>query len=207
MSEHTHAQQQANTPQPAVVESAPLEQKETVQADYFNGMAPLFANGSTAFAEPRSPGDLPQNVNNTGNSGLQPNDSAAFNEPRFHIDLTEVPTHNNPAQTHAIPQPGPQNELETDAGTAGSSAPGPSLIVEDSTVLPAPGQMRKSEFLLRLQTDVTETVEAAIVGTCRSTEDCPYLEYWFDFYRRQDSAHIERALRAATIHDARLIRV
>jgi hypothetical protein len=78
---------------------------------------------------------------------------------------------------------------------AGSTAtPSRTLIVEDSVEELAPGQMKKSEFLAQLQTSVCQTAEEALAGTGRSTEGCPYLDYWFDYYSGQDCQHIERAI-------------
>ena len=54
--------------------------------------------------------------------------------------------------------------------------------------------MRKSDFLSRLRSEVNQAAEAAMAGTGRTTADCPYLQYWFGYYARQDSAHIERAI-------------
>lgn len=71
----------------------------------------------------------------------------------------------------------------------------PRLIAEDSTKTVGPGQMRRSEFLAQLRTEVTSTAEAALVGTGRTTAECPYLDYWFGYYSRQDSLYIERAIR------------
>ncbi|MBE9571505.1 MAG: DUF4157 domain-containing protein, partial [Proteobacteria bacterium] len=71
----------------------------------------------------------------------------------------------------------------------------PALLVEDSVTELSSGQMRRSEFLSQLRTEVCCTVETAIAGTGRSTEDCPYLDNWFGYYSRQDSAHIERVIR------------
>ncbi|HSR49598.1 MAG TPA: DUF4157 domain-containing protein [Acidobacteriota bacterium] len=55
--------------------------------------------------------------------------------------------------------------------------------------------MRKSEFLAQLRSSVCASAEAAMAGTPHTTEGCPYLEFWFDYYDGQSSQHIERALR------------
>src|SRR5262249_9888973 len=49
-------------------------------------------------------------------------------------------------------------------------------------------------FLAELNSSVCQTAEEALAGTGRSTEGCPYLDYWFGYYSRQDSSHIERAI-------------
>jgi len=75
-----------------------------------------------------------------------------------------------------------------------TAIPSRTMIVEDSVEELAPGQMKRSEFLAELQTAVCQTAEEALAGTGRSTEGCPYLDYWFGYYSGQDSQHIERAI-------------
>jgi hypothetical protein len=84
-------------------------------------------------------------------------------------------------------------EHETESA-APVETPASALIVEDSAADLAPGQMKKSEFLAQLRAEVTRSAEAAMAGTGRTTADCPYLNYWFGFYSKKDSAHIERAI-------------
>lgn len=69
------------------------------------------------------------------------------------------------------------------------------LVVEDSAVDLAPEQMRKSEFLGELRGVVLATAEEALAGTEWSTEDCPWIEYWFGYYAGRDALHVERAIR------------
>ena len=92
------------------------------------------------------------------------------------------------APTPATPEP------KVEAPTP-EETPAPGLIVEDSTTELGPGQMRKSEFLAQLRTEVTRRAEAAMAGTGRTTAECPYLDYWFGYYQDKDSRHIERAIR------------
>ena len=68
--------------------------------------------------------------------------------------------------------------------------------------------MKKSEFLAELRTDVCSAAEAILAITGQTTEGCPYLDYWFDYYGKQDSQHIERAIQkysaeAASVTTAR----
>jgi hypothetical protein len=94
-----------------------------------------------------------------------------------------------PEATPTPPEPEPTTE-----SAAPEETPVPGLIVEDSAAKLGPGHMRKSEFLAQLRTEVTRTAEAALAGTGRTTADCPYLNYWFGYYNRKDSVHIERAI-------------
>jgi Domain of unknown function (DUF4157) len=69
------------------------------------------------------------------------------------------------------------------------------IIVEDSTAEIGPGQMRKTEFMQALNTTVRSTADASLAGTEYSAADCPYIEFWLDYYSTQDSNHIQRAIR------------
>ncbi len=77
-------------------------------------------------------------------------------------------------------------------------APAPamaSLIVDDEAPEVGPGQMRKSEFLSQLRTEVCSTAEEALQGTMWSAMGCPYIDKWLNHYAAQPSSHLERALR------------
>jgi hypothetical protein len=69
------------------------------------------------------------------------------------------------------------------------------LIVDDDATELSTGQMKKSAFLAQLRSDVCRTADEAMAGTDSSSEGCPYVGSWFDFYRDKNSEHIERALR------------
>jgi hypothetical protein len=69
------------------------------------------------------------------------------------------------------------------------------LIVADDAPDLAAGQMRKGEFLTLLRARVCEGAQAALAGTGRTTDGCPWIEHWFDYYDGQDAPHVERALR------------
>ena len=70
----------------------------------------------------------------------------------------------------------------------------PSLIVEDSTAELAPGQMKRSEFLAQLRTQVTSTANGALAPTGQTANDCPYIDQAFSTYSDKDSQYIERAI-------------
>lgn len=99
-----------------------------------------------------------------------------------------------------VPTPGASPVAEPATGPeaapqpAGPSAGGPLIAEDDATELEA-GQLRKSEFLDRLQSAVCAEADAALAATGRSTAGCPYLAGWFDHYRGQSGAHVEAALR------------
>lgn len=218
MSEHILAQPQSvNAPAKAVKESFSLEHREKKQSEQTTLPELLFDSGSGAFAEPRVGYDFSRVMALTGMERQTqpllrtqpmvqrfPKDEAAGSAPCPNCPeaaYTEVSAAVEPAVETAPPTGTAEPMTGTPAaGTETTPAPAPgetpasALIVEDSAAELGPGQIKKSEFLSQLRSEVCLTVEAAIAGTGRTTEDCPYLDYWFDFYDRQDSAHIERAI-------------
>lgn len=83
------------------------------------------------------------------------------------------------------------------AAPAVGPAPGDTrehLIVEDDAEVRA-GQMKKTEFLSRVQAEVCRESDDAMKGTGQNTEGCPYVEKWFAYYADKSSSYIERALR------------
>lgn len=69
------------------------------------------------------------------------------------------------------------------------------LIVDDKEQNPQPGQMKKTEFLAKLRTEVTKTADEALAGTIWSSRSCPLIPYWFDHYANQPAQDIERRIR------------
>ena len=68
------------------------------------------------------------------------------------------------------------------------------LIVEDGAQRVGPGQMQKSKFLALLRREVCRTAEEALSATGRTTKDCPYLDYWFNYYAAREAGLMERSL-------------
>ena len=71
----------------------------------------------------------------------------------------------------------------------------PNFIVSDAVEAVGPEQMRKQVFLAVLHTRVCEVAETELAGTGRSTDGCPYLDTWFDYYASRDPGHIELVVR------------
>jgi len=97
----------------------------------------------------------------------------------------ETPT---PEQASA---PSEQNPSEPVPETKG----GATLLVEDDAEQVGPGQMRKSEFLAALRESVCATANEAMAPTGQTTENCPWMEYWFTQMADKDAAHVERVIR------------
>ncbi len=57
--------------------------------------------------------------------------------------------------------------------------------------------MRKSDFMAELRAEVCAAANVELSAVSRSTEGCPYLQYWFKYYGGRDGQYIERALQRA----------
>ncbi len=78
--------------------------------------------------------------------------------------------------------------------TAGASGQASRLIVEDGVDGLQPGQMRRGDYLDRLEHVVLERAEEALKGTVWTAQGCPWIAYWFGYYRSQDAVHLESAI-------------
>jgi len=82
---------------------------------------------------------------------------------------------------------------DVDPAAAGQATPG--LIAEDDAVNLAPGQMRKSDFLIQMRDAACRTAESELAGTPWSIAGCPWIDHWYDYYRQRDSRQVEQAIR------------
>lgn len=73
------------------------------------------------------------------------------------------------------------------------SQPAGGFIVDDQSESGS-GQLHKSEFLQELRGQVCDSVNAVLARAGQSSEGCPYVDYWFDYYHNRSSLEIERAL-------------
>jgi Domain of unknown function (DUF4157) len=89
--------------------------------------------------------------------------------------------------------PTPSEETPSEPSTEAKG--GATLLVDDDAGQIGPGQMRKSEFLTALRESVGETANEAMAPTGQTTENCPWMEYWFSQAADKDAAYIEKALR------------
>lgn len=83
------------------------------------------------------------------------------------------------------------SESETAAPKAAATL---GLIVEDDAEQIGPDQMRRSDFLSELQAAVCAAADEELANSGNSTEGCPYVDFWFGYYRTRDSRQIERAI-------------
>jgi hypothetical protein len=73
-----------------------------------------------------------------------------------------------------------------------SAAP---LLVDDSATEVSDGQMKKSQFLEAVRTEICRTIEPVLVGVGQTSDGCPFLASWIDSYQKKDVAHIEQTVR------------
>ncbi|MFZ5445611.1 MAG: DUF4157 domain-containing protein [Myxococcota bacterium] len=66
-------------------------------------------------------------------------------------------------------------------------------IVEDGAT-PAPGQVRRLDFVAVAAAAVEAAASAELARVGRTAKDCPYLERSLRFYRQQSASHLERTL-------------
>jgi len=111
-------------------------------------------------------------------------------EPRIQrFAAEEAPTPSGPVpEARAAPVAEASEATTTPTPVAG-------LIIDDTAVDTAPGQMRQSEFLAELRREVCRTTEAALAGTIWSGVGCPWIDSWFAYYGGRDSSAVERAIR------------
>lgn len=107
----------------------------------------------------------------------------------------------SPEQTAGVKEAALGNQdaaraLVPDAETpvrAGSPAGG--FIVSDDGAELAPGQMRKSEFMAAVRVAVCATADEGMKSTGQTSDACPYIEYWINYYGDRDAEQVECAAR------------
>ena len=117
--------------------------------------------------------------------------------------IRRAPKTADATETPAVDRPPGAADTATATGegaaSAAANAKGPpaaavaGLLVEDTGEVSG-AQMRKTEFLSALRVDVCAAADAAMAGTGRTSEGCPWVDYWLGYYADKDAPHIERAL-------------
>ena len=84
---------------------------------------------------------------------------------------------------------------EAPAAAAAASEVAPrGLIVEDDQETVQSGQIKKSDFLTRVRAEICAAANAILAATGRTTNDCPYLNFWLNYYSSQSGQSIEQAI-------------
>ena len=79
-------------------------------------------------------------------------------------------------------------------GNTGNAASNQARFIVDDTVPPSQGQMRKTDFLRRLNEEVCQSANQAMRGTPFSADSCPYIRNAFARHKNSTPAEIERLL-------------
>ncbi len=69
------------------------------------------------------------------------------------------------------------------------------FIVGDDAITLELEQVRKSEFLNVLKQAVNQVSEEVLAEIKQTSTDCPYINYWFNYYEGRDAGHIESAIK------------
>lgn len=77
---------------------------------------------------------------------------------------------------------------------AATPTPAPALLLVGDDAELTRGQMRKSDFMSALRAGICASVDAALAGTGRDSQGCPWIEHWLGYYEARSAADIERAL-------------
>lgn len=83
--------------------------------------------------------------------------------------------------------------MRTPELAAAAASAGPALLVADDAQATR-GQMRKSEFMTALRAGICASVDAALAGTGRDSQGCPWIDHWLGYYEARSATDIERAL-------------
>jgi Domain of unknown function (DUF4157) len=86
----------------------------------------------------------------------------------------------------------PLQRKETTEAQPAAAAAG-SAIVEDGSPL-GPGQMHRSAFMAQVRALVTAMCNAQLAVVGRSSDGCPYIQRWLDYYDKQPAASLMRAI-------------
>lgn len=104
---------------------------------------------------------------------------------RFVHDFTDVR-----ASAEASAEGGAADRAANDSADAA-----PQRWIVDDREVPAPGQMRRREFLDELHAAICATSETEMARLGRSTAGCPLLDKWQSFSRNKSAAQLESSAR------------
>jgi len=80
------------------------------------------------------------------------------------------------------------------------------LLISDDAQDVKTGQMRKGEFLDKLEVEVCAAADQELAAVGRTAQGCPYISKWIGHFRKQDSSHVERAVQKYAAGGARITR-
>ena len=89
-----------------------------------------------------------------------------------------------------------ENSGSTESPTSESEETEPlGLIAEDDATEVAPHQMRKSDFLAQLSSEISSTAEPILATRGRTAANCPYIVNWIDYGYTRSGHYVETFVR------------
>jgi hypothetical protein len=89
----------------------------------------------------------------------------------------------------------PREERNGDTAAKGGVPKGsPYGVVIEDNLPDSEGQINRNAFMDELAPAIERTANELLAPLGRTARECPYLDFWLGFYRRQSAAHIERAI-------------
>ncbi|HYC62443.1 MAG TPA: DUF4157 domain-containing protein [Thermoanaerobaculia bacterium] len=85
--------------------------------------------------------------------------------------------------------------IQREAAPTGEEISVRPLILEDTVVELQQGQMTKTEFLAQLEYTVCAAADESLRRAGRTVDGCPYVTFWFNYYRNRSAEQLERAIR------------
>jgi hypothetical protein len=85
--------------------------------------------------------------------------------------------------------------LQREAAPIGEELSVRPLILEDTVAELQQGQMTKTEFLAQLEYTVCAAADESLRRAGRTVDGCPYVTFWFNYYRDRSAEQLERAIR------------
>ena len=86
------------------------------------------------------------------------------------------------------------SEIEIPLNTTDIPTTDQARFIVDDTEIPEAGQMQKSEFLSRLNSEVCDTVNEALTGTPFTSDNCPYLRAVFARHQNSTPLYLEQVM-------------
>lgn len=202
--------ERSTTEQPAQTEQTPAsvfsnqpsaqpnaEARENTKPDQSSGNADERSRATTLTQSPEATVEpIHTRVSSEpASSDVSPGQTQSPTDEPEHTSFQGKQAEELPVSDHTPEANAPAAEAQQAEARQTDETSAPQMIVEDSFAEPQPGQMRKTEFLSQLRTLVDQTAQDSLEGTGRTTIDCPYIEFWFGYYAKQDVQHIEKAIR------------
>jgi hypothetical protein len=96
--------------------------------------------------------------------------------------------------THVVQQNGPGIQRQEAATPVTSQENQTGKFIVEDNMTPGAGQMRKSDFLERLNVEVCATVDQALQGSMFSSDNCPYIRAAFARYQNSTPVQLEQTI-------------